>query len=448
MKRILSTIIISLLVGVCAFAQDFSTGYFLEGYTYSYRMNPALRPSRNFIALPAISNVNVNLQGNVGIDSFYFPLSNGKVGTFRHPEVSSTEFLGGLPKTNQASLNVNTNVLAFGFKANRMFHTVDFNVRSINGLSASKEIFKYMKDGADGSLSIPGITFDNQSFVEVAYGLNTPIGENLVFGGRVKFLAGAEMIHANVSDISITSDGYEETISAKGTLKGAYTGLLVKTTDSADGTSHDVVEWEKVDFEPLEDFDGPAGFGAAIDLGIEYRLSPNLKLSAAVTDLGGISWDTPLNAETSNSSWKHEITGEYDVEEIVDMFEFHQKGSGKEFRMLPTTVRLGTEYSLSEKIGFGALATKKFGSFPLTEIRGSVNTFVGNFFGFSASAAYSNYGFSFGGAMNFDAHAIDFFIGFDAIPTRFSTQWIPLGHANIAATFGLVITFGKQVAIR
>ncbi|MBQ9712186.1 MAG: hypothetical protein IJV54_07885 [Bacteroidales bacterium] len=447
MKRILSTIIISLAF-ICASAQDFSTGYFLEGYTYSYRMNPALRPSRNFIALPAISNVNVNLQGNVGIDSFYFPLSNGKVGTFRHPEVSSSEFLKGLHDKNQASLNVNTNVLAFGFKTDRMFHTVDFNIRSINGISASKNLFKYMKDGADGTLSIPEVTFDNQTFVEVAYGLNTPIGDNLVFGGRIKLLAGAEMLHAEVSDISISSSGYNETISAKGVLKGAYNGLIVKTTDSADGLSHDVVEWEKVDFEPLEDFDGPSGYGAAIDLGIEYRLTPEVKLSASITDIGGIAWDAPLNAETSGNSWEHEISGEYEFEDMIDMFEFHQKGSGKESRVLPATVRLAAEYNLSEKIGFGALATKKFGAFPLTELRGSVNTFVGNFFGFSASAAYSNYGFSFGGAMNFDAHALDFFIGFDSIPTRFSTQWIPLGHANIAATFGLVITFGKQVAIK
>ena len=36
-----------LLVGaLCAKAQDFATGYFLGGYQYAYRMNPAFWPVR------------------------------------------------------------------------------------------------------------------------------------------------------------------------------------------------------------------------------------------------------------------------------------------------------------------------------------------------------------------------------------------------------------------
>ena len=445
MKKMKHTLIASalLLCGVAAFGQDFSTGYFLEGYTYSYRMNPALRPSRSFLALPGISNFSANLHGNVGIDSFYFPLDNGKLGTFRNAGVSSSEFLGGLPEKPKASLDVTTNALAFGFKTGDIFHTVDVNVRSVNGLSTGKDLFRYIKDGAEGTIDIPKLNFDNQTFVEVAYGMSRPIGDIVVFGARLKLLAGAEMLHADVSDIRITNNGESETINAKGTLTGAIKGMEVITGPSSDGSANDVVRWDDLH---MEDIDGAAGFGAALDLGVEVKALPGLYLSAAITDLGGIGWKAPLNAETGATSWETESTGTFDTDGIIDMMEFHQKGQGNLFKFLPTTLRLGAEYKLSDKIGFGALATQRFGPFSLTELRGSANAFVGKFLGFSASAAYSNYGFSWGAALNIDARAFDFFLGFDSIPTRFSTQWIPLGTGNVAATFGLVITFGKRAA--
>lgn len=443
MKRIITALL--LLAGIQGFAQDFSTGYFLKGYTYAYRLNPALRPARGFISLPGISNVNVNVGGNVGADSFFFPVSGGKIGTFRHPEVSATDFLSGLPERSVLTPNANTNILGFGFRSGKTFHTFDIDVRSINGISASKGLLQYMKQGAAGGITIPEITLDDQTFAEVAYGMNFPVGDRLVLGARLKALVGGAMMQARVTDVTITENGDNEVFRAKGHATAALNGLEIKTQDATSGGARDVIDWERTQVNSLK---GIAGLGAAADIGAEFRLTERLRLSASLLDLGGIRWDTPVAAKTTADSWEREITDSFDFEGLLNKFEFHQTGESASFRLLPLTLRVGAEYALNEKIGFGALATQRMGLFPLTELRGSVNSFLGDFFGLSASAAVSNLGASWGAAMNIDAHAFDLFLGFDSIPTRFSTQYIPLGHANIAATLGLSITFGKRVAIR
>ncbi len=444
MKRIIAALL--LLTGIHAFAQDFSTGYFLKGYTYAYRLNPALRPARGFISLPAISNINVNVGGNVGADSFFFPVSGGKVGTFRHPEVSATDFLSGLPERSILAPNINTNIFGLGFKAGQAFHTFDIDVRSLNGISASKGLLQYIKEGAAGGITIPEITVDDQTFAEIAYGVSFPVGERFVLGGRLKALVGGAMLQARVTDVTITENGDYETFRAKGEARVALNELEIGTQTSPSGGATDVIDWEKTD---LHKFKGISGLGAAADIGMTFRLTEGIRLSASLSDLGGIRWETPVAAKTSTTdSWEREISDSFDFESMLNKFEFRKSGETATFRMLPMTLRLGAEYALNEKIGFGALATQRTGLFPLTELRGSVNTFLGNFFGLSASAAVSNFGLSWGAAMNIDAHAFDLFLGFDSIPTRFSTQYIPLGHANIAATLGLSITFGKRVAVR
>lgn len=444
MKRIIAALL--LLTGIHAFAQDFSTGYFLKGYTYAYRLNPALRPARGFISLPAISNINVNVGGNVGADSFFFPVSGGKVGTFRHPEVSATDFLSGLPERSILAPNINTNIFGLGFKAGQAFHTFDIDVRSLNGISASKGLLQYIKEGAAGGITIPEITVDDQTFAEIAYGVSFPVGDRLVLGGRLKALVGGAMLQARVTDVTITENGDYETFRAKGEARVALNELEIGTQTSPSGGATDVIDWEKTD---LHKFKGISGLGAAADIGMTFRLTEGIRLSASLSDLGGIRWETPVAAKTSTTdSWEREISDSFDFESMLNKFEFHKSGETATFRMLPMTLRLGAEYALNEKIGFGALATQRTGLFPLTELRGSVNTFLGNFFGLSASAAVSNLGLSWGAAMNIDAHAFDLFLGFDSIPTRFSTQHIPLGHANVAATLGLSITFGKRVAVR
>ena len=55
-----------LMVGGTAMAQTLNSAYFTEDYKFRHDMNPAFENKQNYISIPALGNINVNLQGNFG----------------------------------------------------------------------------------------------------------------------------------------------------------------------------------------------------------------------------------------------------------------------------------------------------------------------------------------------------------------------------------------------
>ena len=92
-------------------------------------------------------------------------------------------------------------------------------------------------------------------------------------------------------------------------------------------------------------------------------------------------------------------------------------------------------------VTFGLLGTHRFGNVPWTELRASANFKPSKVLGASVSAAAGSFGFSWGAAMNLNLKVINLFLGMDAIPTRFTPQFIPLGKANLGLSFGINITY-------
>ncbi|MDE5634365.1 MAG: hypothetical protein K2I51_06845, partial [Muribaculaceae bacterium] len=72
MKRITRNIILGGFLAAAASgiqAQNTNSGYFLEGYTYRYQMNPAFANDRNFVSMPALGNINVSMNGTLHLSS-------------------------------------------------------------------------------------------------------------------------------------------------------------------------------------------------------------------------------------------------------------------------------------------------------------------------------------------------------------------------------------------
>ena len=55
-----------LMMGGTAMAQTLNSAYFTDDYKFRHDMNPAFENKQNYITLPALGNMNVNLQGNFG----------------------------------------------------------------------------------------------------------------------------------------------------------------------------------------------------------------------------------------------------------------------------------------------------------------------------------------------------------------------------------------------
>ena len=62
-----------LLVASMSLAQTSNSTYFLEGFNQRYQLNPAFAPERRvFVAIPGISNINIDAQSSVGLGNFLF----------------------------------------------------------------------------------------------------------------------------------------------------------------------------------------------------------------------------------------------------------------------------------------------------------------------------------------------------------------------------------------
>lgn len=163
---------------------------------------------------------------------------------------------------------------------------------------------------------------------------------------------------------------------------------------------------------------GIAGYGGAIDLGASYKLLKNLTLSAAVLDLGFISWSksstTMANANTAELT-NIDLTKQDQLEKFAsivgsgeilnyDMLNLTVDETGSKSRKswLASTLVFGAEYALLNNwLVVGALSTTRFTQpNTLTELTLSANIRPKNYFNLALSySMIQSAGKSFGVAI-------------------------------------------------
>lgn len=172
MLKIMKKILCSLLV-VCAICACQSvvaqsrTSYHMEGSYFRNDMNPALAPTRGYVALPGLSGVGVHMGSNfVSIDNFIYK-RDGALVTALHGSVSADEFLGRLPETLNMNLRESLNIFGIGFYAGNSYWTFGLNQRLIADVTLSKDIFRALKTLGNGVYDMGNaqLTADRKSVV-------------------------------------------------------------------------------------------------------------------------------------------------------------------------------------------------------------------------------------------------------------------------------------------
>ena len=135
MKKIFYSIAAALLLipSVVSAQANLRSGYFLDGYVYKYKMNPAMAPERGFFAFPALGNLGLGLETNLGLSTFFYPTESGRLTTFLSPRISNETFLNNIAESNKLNTNLDLGVIALGFRTGKSFHTVDLSIRADAG---------------------------------------------------------------------------------------------------------------------------------------------------------------------------------------------------------------------------------------------------------------------------------------------------------------------------
>lgn len=455
MKRLIyiTLCVVASLVGVSASAQ-MRTSYFMKGSYFRTELNPALAPTRGYIAIPFVGGMGLNMTNNfLSVDNFFYKNGN-EVVTALHESVSADKFLGRLPQTGLLGLNLDMNFLGVGFHTKKSFWNFGINLRTHNDITISKDIFKVLKSLGNGHYNLDNTSFSSTSYAEVYLGNARKIVDfkfgTLSAGAKVKFLVGLMNASSEIDQMyaDITSDGV--TAHMRGSLRA--NGLMFDASKVVAGAefSDDVIcdDINKV----LGNF---KNFGAAIDLGAELTLfEERLRVSAAVVDLGFIKWSAKshVEAETFADFYFNGInldTEEADSDGNADIYMKDSNGKGYSTR-LNCSLNLGAEYNvLNDRIGFGLLSHTEFRhKKSFSELTASVNFRPVNWI--SATVSHTllsrNRLGIWGFALNIHPAGINIFAGADYIPMKM-VKWedipVPYNMRSLNLYMGLGFNLGR-----
>ncbi|MBR6640331.1 MAG: hypothetical protein IKL35_08230, partial [Muribaculaceae bacterium] len=145
-KLIISAVLLA--IGVVAVAQNTRSAYFTDGYLYRYQQNPAFENERNFIAIPALGNVNAGVNGNLRLDDILYNI-DGQTTTFLNPQVDAKEFLDAVGDKSRFGSDLKIGLLAVGFKAFKGYNTISINARANAQTHIPTTFFSLLKEGIE-----------------------------------------------------------------------------------------------------------------------------------------------------------------------------------------------------------------------------------------------------------------------------------------------------------
>jgi hypothetical protein len=458
MKRLVSILII-MLSAVSVFAQhNHRTGYFLDGYTYKYKINPAFGADRGYFAIPVAGFTSASVETPIQLSGLLFPNgSDGELVTFLNPSVSVEDVMKAVKPMNPLNLNTDLSVISFGFNAKKSFHTVDLSLKADARANVPGSVFTWAKE-IPNTLDISKLGARADASLELSYGYSRTIMENARFGFRVKMLAGLAKAQYMMDKLQLTAEQDKWTIQSAGS--GYFAAPFPLVTEGADRhiTGIEFPGFEKV----IDDIIAARNLGAAIDLGFSIDLFNYLTLSASLTDIGFMTWNNASILESPDKPWTYEgfdAIGDDDVtiksqlkvfgEELIDLtYPMVIAEGARKVEMLSMTAHVGAEFRMPfwQRLSVGALGTARVdGPYTWFEGRASLNCALFRWFSFSGSYAYSNFGESYGAALNIHPKGMNLFIGLDSFKPLLdmSVQHVPMDSFNTNLTFGLNIAFGK-----
>lgn len=292
-RRCLLAVVIGCAVADTVSAQDGNNAaYFLPNLPQRVRLNAAYQPEyKMWIGIPALSGISVNYNNSSfgvedllhkeGHDSLYVDID----GAYKK-----------LRKNNIISVFNENSILSFGMRLKDSWYlTFDVTEKNDVVFTAKKNLFTFLKNGnapyVGQNFDLGGVGLKASAYDEFAFGVSKRLGDKWTVGGRLKFLLGIGNVNMKKSKIHIDTkdDGSNLRLHSEQDL---YITGPVTFDNTLDDEGY--VDWDGIDTD-FDDFSGKMIFntknpGAALDLGVEYKLNDKTKLYASIVDAGFIRW--------------------------------------------------------------------------------------------------------------------------------------------------------------
>ena len=391
-------------IATTGFAQN-RTAYFNDNTYLSNRLNPGILPTRGYISMPLLGNVQMEMSTD-------FKNMNDLVNAFSTDEFTFDDdaFYDRMKTDNRFDTSMKLDLVSLGWWKGENFWNVNIGLKVGFGASVPKSLFEFIRESNRNSFYgtgsvVPNVDVRNVSmklnaYAEAGVGYSRRVNERFTVGGRAKLIFGLANFDLAVDELSWDLDLPDNPDNPSAWDEGATYGG--RTTARAHLRSS--IGGGGLEFDPdgvVSGFDmnsfGIGGYGVGFDLGVTYQPIERLTVSASVQDLGFIKWKkSAVTQAAADQSENVTLTADnydrYMSDDLfdLDMYEMREVEPEGYTSGLGTSVMLGGEYRLgpSEQFSAGALYSARFGELNTT----SAITFVGGFVPrsfFNASVSYS-----------------------------------------------------------
>jgi len=455
---------ILIITGLCfivnsVLAQSSNTEYFMSTSFSKTSLNPAKRPEKGYIGIPGFTNINLDYKTNTfNLDHFLFPGvgEGGKTGWFLNENVSYDDFMKNIASQNYLGANIDYTVLGVGFYVKDLFLSLDLSARINGSVNMPKDFFDFVKtgfatgDSGEKNYNLSNISANANAFAQLGIGASYPfLDHSLVLGAKVKVLFGIAHADFNLDNmrIQINDNLWQASTQASGNI--LIPNIHVGCDENNKVNSFD----SEGSFSPTIN-----GTGLGLDLGATYTPEgTKLTISAAVTDIGFISWDK--NKMTYMATNPHEVivTGNHiiSIDESYDLYKdlgdafndavaFYPSAASKTTTGLGAKLNWGVEYLLAkDKLNIGFLnniyynPVKTISEFT---VAGAYRLFGGVEAGLSYSFVHSNFQ-TVGFALNLGSC---FYIASDYVFPHVNSWFIPTTSQGLNVQLGLAVPIGKK----
>lgn len=455
-RTILLLAVFTTLSGLAS-AQNFRGGYFLDGYLFGYKLNPAFSNDTDFIS-PLFSQSVTSVKSDLSLKHLIFPSPDGKgLVTGLHGSVDTETFLKPLrKKQNPVILEEDLTLFTYGFRRGASYHVVDVSVRSGAAVNVPYDMFEFLKAGTDlhSDFDMKDLFLKSHTWLELSYGQSYDLDGRLTVGARVKGLLGMAYgsLHARTLEMTL-SEAYWR-VKTDVDMEFAGHAFEYRLATDSEGNELNKVDLGSLDIRPFG-FIGAGGIGLSADAGVKWLASENLTLSASLLDLGGIKWFDSLYARTPSVDFRYDpakVLGEQDKESpasslgSVALF-VPQSEKKNSFDPMTVTFNAGAEYRMPfyDRVTAGLLGTYRLDNiFNWWEVRGSLNARPLDWLSLTVNAGLSIYGMSYGAAACVTTGVLQLFLGTDAYVYEMTPQLVPLTKLNHNLVFGLAVPLGHR----
>jgi hypothetical protein len=434
---------IVLFVGIVPFpavAQHPLTMFNMDQSPQANSLNPALQPRcKIFIGLPVLATVQADYHNNI---FSYNNLVDGDA-------LALDAVYDRMTRTNLINMNLGVTLFSVGYRYKKDYFTFSVTDRVDFAASFPRSLASVLLYGNEQfigrSARVNNTRVGAKYFREYAVGWSYHWDEYTNLGIRGKLLFGKANLHTSQSLLRLGTDDETYALNLSGDV-GLNSSFPVTFTQDANGLINGI---ELQDIALRSFLLNPRNPGLAFDMGVVYKYSDEITLSASALDLGAIFWTDQRNNIQATIDYSYDGIREADFTNanyILNIYDSIYNNAtflltqDSYATFLPSTFIAGGKYHWKEYLDFGITGRVRIQNRSLQPaLTASAITSVGDWLQAAISWSYMDHSLkNVGAAIAFTGRGFQFYMASDNV----MGYLFPYGTRTLDLRFGMNLMLG------